>query len=93
MMIGRLPRQPHERVQARAHRAHAIDQALTRELSTAGSPARAVRCQERVQLSENPFIGRRRLRDNRAERGQQFLVQQSPVTARGPNAFLKNALA
>lgn len=42
-----------------------------------------MRCQERLQLPENPFIAGRRLHDNRAERRQEFLEQRNPVTLRG----------
>ena len=65
MSVRSLPRQTNQRAQQRSHGTHAIDKALANKLGPGGRSARTVRCQERLQLPENPFITGGRVRDNR----------------------------
>jgi hypothetical protein len=67
MLIGRSPRQPHERAQQGAYGAHAIDEALADNLGTARRAARSMRREKRVQVRPDlPLIGTA-VRENRAE--------------------------
>jgi hypothetical protein len=45
-----LPRQRHQRLEQRAHRAYPLDQSITHDLGTTTRPASAVRLQECKQL-------------------------------------------
>jgi len=83
VIIRRSPRQTHGRAQQRTHRTNAIDKASADKRGTACWPARSMLSEKRVQVLANLHITGRRLRENRAERCQQLLVQQRPITMRG----------
>jgi hypothetical protein len=84
MLIGRSPRQPHERTQQSAHGTHAIDEALADDLGTARRSALAMGREKRVQvLPDLPVIGTT-VRENRTESASRswYNKVQSPCVAR-----------
>jgi hypothetical protein len=80
--ICRLPRQPNQRGQKRAHRAYAVDEAFPDEVRAAGRSASPVRDQQGLQLLPNPGIGDGGIGDDRADGGEQLLVKRRPVALR-----------
>jgi len=79
MGIGRLPWQANQRGQQRAHGTHAVDQAFADEARVAGWSASSMRGQQGLQLLPDPSISGGRIGDDRADSGEQLLIQRRPI--------------